>query len=137
MQMRYRGGNGPRAGHKLGYMPQIYCSRTCSNYARKSEGYVDRHGYRVVARNPKQIYQHTIVMEQMIGREMLPGETVHHKNGDRADNRPENLELWSSRHGKGQRVEDRIRDAESFLAEHGLRGGAEYGDPYILALIGG
>lgn len=33
-------------------------------------------------------------MEQKLGRKLVRGESVHHKNGVRADNRPENLELW-------------------------------------------
>ena len=45
----------------------------------------------------------------MIGRKLFPEETVHHKNGQRADNRPENLELWSSRNPKGQRVNDKVQ----------------------------
>lgn len=42
------------------------------------------------------VREHIVVMEQIIGRHLAPGETVHHKNKVRDDNRPENLELFSS-----------------------------------------
>src|SRR5262245_38124112 len=41
------------------------------------------------------IAEHRIVMEQYIGRELLPSEVVHHRNGIRNDNRIENLEVLS------------------------------------------
>ena len=59
------------------------------------------------------IFEHRQVMEEQLGRPLLPEETVHHKNGLRDDNRPENLELWVSTRS-GQRVADLI----AFVVEH-------------------
>lgn len=64
------------------------------------------------------MYEHTLVMSQMIGRALLPGENVHHKNGVRHDNRPENLELWVIHQPPGQRAEDLVEWAHEILRRY-------------------
>jgi hypothetical protein len=59
-------------------------------------------------------YEHRLVMEAVIGRALGRHEVVHHRNADRSDNSPENLELMSqSEHagleGRGRSLSDQAR----------------------------
>lgn len=58
-------------------------------------------------------------MEEKIGRLLASDELVHHKNGVRSDNRPENLELWCKSHPPGQRVDDLVAWAVEILDRYG------------------
>lgn len=57
-------------------------------------------------------------MERMLGRPLLPGENVHHRNGDRSDNREINIELWNTSQPSGQRVTDKVRWALELIEQY-------------------
>ncbi len=80
------------------------CSRECryklsgGKHRRKGPTKAkNKSGYVVVympGSGPKGRMEHRIIMEEHLGRDLLPTENVHHRNGIKDDNRIENLELW-------------------------------------------
>ena len=115
------------------------CSRHCARI--KQHGRTDGHsgnwkGGRIVRKYDGYVYiqvkghpnankagyvrENRYVMEQAIGRHLFRHEEVHHLNGDRGDNRIENLELWSTSQPSGQRVEDKVAWALEMLNLYGV-----------------
>ncbi len=86
---------------------------------------ITEHGYRLIWRkghanagSDGRIFEHRYVMSEYLGCPLYPDETVHHRNGDRLDNRIENLELWCTRHPGGSRVEDLLEWAREILQRY-------------------
>lgn len=111
-----------------------YCSIDCSvranNAIRKSvrggqppelwTRVVQTDGYVTIQTPEGTKREHRYVMEQKLGRALLKGENVHHIDGDRANNAPDNLELWSKAQPSGVRPLQAIESLLSSLSKEEL-----------------
>lgn len=92
---------------------------------RKNIPSIAKNGYEIIyepenlnANSNGLVLVHRKVMSEFLGRPLLRKEHVHHKNGNRSDNRIENLELWSRSQPTGQRVQDKVDWAVEILKQY-------------------
>ena len=87
------------------------------------------HGYRkmYLPENPMadkrgEIYEHRFIMSQILNRPLKSNEHVHHKNGNKIDNRPKNLELIEPKHHVlNTQLQTYINHLESILTKHNIK----------------
>lgn len=122
---------GPNAGDMRGRHGKH--ARGARNAAWTGGRFITSHGYvavRVAPDHPhawgasptcRYAYEHILVAEATIGRALRHGEVVHHKNENKTDNRPENLEVLTASEHMREHADRRGRDALGRFPPEDLR----------------
>lgn len=119
------------SAHKASKTQFSYCGRQHANEHMRTLGYTGGRpafpigstkltgkGYVLEKTTAGWIMQHRLVMAGKLGRPLRADEYVHHRNGSRDDNRPGNLELWSTMQPAGKRIPDLVAFAREILERY-------------------